>query len=462
MKKILFLCVVIFLFLFLLARKKSDVFAFDKSIRIGLESQKDMTIKNKTICVDVGDKNKNLVLKTKTNFKVNFVDGIYVKHNRLYDNYDEALKTHQELAKKNIKTTVCMSDTNLYFLCSELVNNYIEFPDVNKNFSDQIINSQEEKMLALSNGENIIFFDKNNIKIKSSDSNLIELGDKKYYGELEFYYDPELKKTIAVNILDFDKYLACVVGTEMPFNWPDESLKAQAIALRTYILKNMKAKKHKHYDLCDKCHCQIYHGFKNNFDLLDRIIAETNNLCIYYNNELIDAVFFSSSGGATEDSENVWNNKLDYLRGKKNGFDLKEISKTWTHKFYGSQIKKMLSQKNIDIGDILGAEIREVLPSGRVNKLLLLGTNGEKMLVKEEIRNFFRCDNGQILESRMFDMNSQIYLDENNNFDCVLEFNGKGCGHGVGMSQYGAKALAESGCDFETILKYYYTGVQIK
>lgn len=460
MKKTLFLCVGIFLFL--LARKKSDVFALDKSIRIGLESQKDIMIKNKIICVDVGDKNKNLTLKTKTNFKINSVNGVYVKHNGLYENYDEASKAQQEFAQKNIKATVCMSDTNLYFLCSELVNNHAELPDINKNSGNQIINAQEGKILALSDGKNIIFFDKNNIKIRSSDSNLIELGDKKYYGELEFYYDLELKKIIAVNILDFDKYLACVVGIEMHFNWPNESLKAQAIALRTYILKNMKAKRHKNYDLCDKCHCQIYSGFKNNFDLLDRIIAETNDLCIYYDNELIDAVFFSSSGGATEDSENVWNNRLDYLRGKKNGFDLKEISKTWMHKFYGSQIKKMLSEKNIDIGNILGAEVREVLPSERVNKLLLLGTNGEKMLTKEEIRNFFRCDNGQILESRMFDMNSQIYLDENNNFDCVLEFNGKGYGHGVGMSQYGAKALAESGYDFDTILKYYYTGVQIK
>ena len=457
MRKILFLCSAIFLFLLL--SKKDYAFAAGKSIRIGLESQKDMIIKNSIICIDAGNKDKRLIFTAKTNFKINIASGVYIKLAELYENYYDALEAKQELTKKNIKTIVCISNANSYFLCSESINNY----ETNESFSDNMVNTQGEKFLSLSDGEDIIFFSgKNNIKLESVDSDLIELGNKKYYGQLEFYYDPEFKKIVAVNILDFDKYLACVVGTEMPYNWPGEALKAQAIAMRTYVLKNIKAKKHGNYDLCDKCHCQIYNGFKKNFDLLDKIVAETNDLCIYYDDNLIDAVFFSSSGGATEDSENVWSNKIDYLRGKKNVSDFKEVSKTWTHKFSGLQIRKMLLQKNIDIGNILEVKICEILPSGRVNKLLLIGTNGEKILLKEEIRNFFRCDNGQILESRMFDINSQIYLDENNNIDCLLEFTGKGYGHGVGMSQYGAKAFAESGANFNAILKYYYTGVEIK
>ena len=92
----------------------------------------------------------------------------------------------------------------------------------------------------------------------------------------------------------------------------------------------------------------------------------------------------------------------------------------------------------------------------------MLGSQGEKILVKEEIRDFFKLGNGQILESRMFDLETQNFFNENNELDCVIKIFGKGYGHGVGMSQYGAKYLAESGLNFDEIIKYYYSGVEIK
>ena len=325
-----------------------------------------------------------------------------------------------------------------------------------------MINVKRKKIFCIDNGEDMILFDCDKFKIKTESNDLIELGNRKYCGDLEFNYDVEKKKIIAINNLDFDKYLSCVLGTEMPFNWHQEALKSQAIVLRTYLTKKIKNKPHENYDLCDCGHCQIYKGFDKNFGDLERIIKETNGLYIYYGDDLIDAVFFSSSGGATENSENVWVNKVDYLISKKNDLNFMEENKIWSHEFLGSQIKKILAQKNIDIGNIIGCKILENASSGRVNKLLLVGSQGEKILVKEEIRNFFKLENGQILESRMFDLETQSFLNENNELDCVIKIFGKGYGHGVGMSQYGAKALAELGFKFDEIIKYYYPGVQIK
>ena len=425
MKKFLF--AIIFIALFLSQAK--FIFAKNQTVRIGLESQKDMVIKNKKIYIGIKDKFIDCPIETKTNFKINMLDGFYLKLGKTFSSYKDVLQTKKELAKNNLKTMIYVNDFDLFFLCTERTKTSI------LNQDDEIINSNGKKMFCIDNGEDVILLDCDNLKIKTESDGLIELGNRKYCGDLEFNYDVEKKKIIAINNLDFDKYLSCVLGTEMPFNWHQEALKSQAIVLRTYLTKKIKNKQHKNYDLCDCGHCQIYKGFDKNFGDLEKIIKETNDLYIYYDDDLIDAVFFSSSGGATENSENVWGNKVDYLRSKKNDLSLMEENKIWSHEFSGS---------------------------GRVNKLLLVGTLGEKILVKEEIRNFFKLENGQILESRMFDLETQNFLDENNELDCAIKIFGKGYGHGVGMSQFGAKFLAESGFKFDEIIKYYYSGVEIK
>ena len=452
MKKFLF--AIIFIALFLSQAK--FIFAKNQTVRIGLESQKDMVIKNKKIYIGIKDKFIDCPIETKTNFKINMLDGFDLKLGGIFSSYKDVLQAKKELAKNNLKTMIYVNDFDLFFLCTERTKTSI------LNQDDEIINAQRKKIFCIDNGEDVILFDCDKFKIKTESDDLIELGNRKYCGDLEFNYDVEKKKIIAINNLDFDKYLSCVLGTEMPFNWHKEALKSQAIVLRTYLTKKIKNKPHKNYDLCDCGHCQIYKGFDKNFCDLEKIIKETNDLYIYYGDDLIDAVFFSSSGGATENSENVWGNKVDYLRSKKNDLNLMEENKIWSHEFLGSQIKKMLTQKNIDIGNIIECKILESAPSGRVNKLLLVGSLGEKILAKEEIRNFFKLENGQILESRMFDLETQNFLDENNELDCVIKIFGKGYGHGVGMSQYGAKALAESGFKFDEIIKYYYSGVEIK
>lgn len=452
MKKFLFAIVFIALFL----SQAKFIFAKNRTVRIGLESQKDMTIKNKKIYIGIKDKFIDCPFETKTNFKINVIDSFDLKLGEIFSSYKDVLQAKKELAKNNLKTMIYVNDVDLFFLCTEQTETSISNQD------DEIINVHEKKIFCVDNGEDMILIDCDKFKIKTENDGLIEFGNRKYCGDLEFNYDVNAKKIIAVNNLDFDKYLSCVLGTEMPFNWHQEALKSQAIVLRTYLTKKIKNKPHKNYDLCDCGHCQIYKGFDKNFCGLEKIIKATNDLYIYHGDDLIDAVFFSSSGGATENPENVWGNRVDYLRGKKNDLNLMEENKIWSHEFLGSQIKKMLAQKNIDIGNIIECKILENAPSGRVNKLLLVGSQGEKILAKEEIRNFFKLENGQILESRMFDSETQLFLDENNEFDCVVKIFGKGYGHGVGMSQYGAKALAESGFKFDEIIKYYYLGVQIK
>lgn len=240
------------------------------------------------------------------------------------------------------------------------------------------------------------------------------------------------------------EYLVGVVAGEMPASFPIEALKAQAVVARTYTMKSLQIGR----KLTDSTSTQVYKDnnqlrnlWGNDYDrYYQRIydaVTSTDNICVYYNGDYIDAVYHSTSNGYTEDAVNVWGNRIPYLQ---------TVASTWDKNV--SSYLKIITKEESDIISILGLDnldeiqILERNNSGRVEKVQI----GNKIFSGVELRNMLG------LRSVDFEI-----INDNN----IITITTKGYGHGVGMSQYGAKEMAEQGYSYREILNHYYTNVNI-
>lgn len=261
-----------------------------------------------------------------------------------------------------------------------------------------------------------------------------------------------LKKDNTVENLELEDYLVGVVSSEVPIYFEKEAIKAQAVAARTYALKQIEKNKKNNYDVTDDTRTQVYSNleelkkkWKNNYnDNISKIktaINETKGEYISYNNEIIYAFFFSTSNGKTEDNKNVFGMDLPYLKMVDSSFDINETSnftvvKTFSlEEFY--QKLGITYSDNLNIKDIIKSESGRVL-SLNINNSIFKGRDFQKKLS---------------LRSNDF----TIEKEENN-----INITTKGYGHGVGMSQYGANALAKQNKTYDEILKYYYQGTNLQ
>jgi len=308
------------------------------------------------------------------------------------------------------------------------------------------------------NNSNVLYFDKNkqkqyNLKsnqkfqVKSSDGRGIWVGQKRFSGKLNiFLLDSEI---LVVNVLGLEKYLSSVVGSEMPAKWPMEALKAQAIASRTYALKQ---KGNNLFDIDSTQKNQVYNGLESRTYKTIRAVKSTRSLVLIHKNKLINALFHSSSGGMTENSQDVWKNKYPYLSSVKD-FDKKNPKFRWQKKFSTNELKNLFPK----IGGLKNIEILNITSTGRVKNVKLIGAYGSYQMSGVDLRkklglksNFVRF---KFFEERL---HNKFPIKKD-----LIVF-GQGSGHGVGMSQWGAKYMASKGHKAEKILKYFYRGVQIK
>ncbi len=307
-----------------------------------------------------------------------------------------------------------------------------------------------------------------NLIIKNGDKRGIWFKNRRYAGELRVSLND--KKLNIINYLKLEKYLKSVVGSEMPKEFPLAALQAQAIAARTYALKLLN--KNKSYDLHSTQDSQVYLGLESETEKINRAVRSTSSLALFYKNELIDSVFHSSSGGRTEDSGQVWRYQLPYLKSVVD-YDQKSTKYRWTNKFTPADLKKVFS----DLGEVNSIQIIDKSNTGRVLKIRLYGTNGNKIISGKNLREklqllstkfeVYMKFNPTNLENKLiFDSKIVNELEPHNlppiPKDYFLLVEGYGAGHGVGMSQWGAKSMAERGSNFREILKHYYTGVKIK
>ncbi len=253
-----------------------------------------------------------------------------------------------------------------------------------------------------------------------------------------------------INVVDVESYLYSVVGKEMSPSWNIEALKAQAICARTFVFKNLGKYKSYGFDLCTTQASQVYGGINAEYPSTVQAVNETAYQIIKYDGKPCEVFYFSSSGGVTESVENVWSTALPHLKSKEDPYENpKEATRyTWKKTFTKEELKETLAKKGVEIGDIKDVLVTKNAESGRVLEITFVGSEGEYKALKEKART-------------ILSLSSQLYTVTPNE-DGSFCFDGRGWGHAIGMSQWGAKAMADQGFSYEEILKFYFTGIEVE
>lgn len=256
----------------------------------------------------------------------------------------------------------------------------------------------------------------------------------------------------AVRTMELEEYLVCVVLAEMPATFQPEALKAQAIVARTYALKRLEeGDRHTYAAVCTdpKC-CQAYitqeayladRGTQEDVEKIRAAVEQTTSVVLTYQNELIEATYFSCSGGRTEDAVAVWGTEIPYLQAVDSpGEEYAEVfcsSAYFTAEEFAKALGRRLTGKP---SEWLGAAT--YTEGGGVDTMLI----GGMQYSGTELR-------------RLLELNSTAFQMIPGQHGITVESVGRG--HRVGMSQYGANAMAQKGSSYRQILTYYYQGVVI-
>lgn len=319
------------------------------------------------------------------------------------------------------------------------------------------------------NGKNILIKENEVLKIESKGKNLLYInGEKtesiliekddmvaifglskdnkkfnKYRGEFKII--PYKTKIMPINLVFAEEYLYSVVPSEIGFNFPDEAIKAQALAARSYLYHGISNKKFKKFDMLDDTTSQMYIGYKKENKKIRRLINETSNEIITYKNEPINALYHSTSGGRTANNEDVWkySRPIPYLRSvDDSGNEEKSPRADWNYKI---SEKDMSRKFRFSVKEIKISEMK----NNRVKKVIIKGEK-IKVISGDDLRRI-------VGYTKIF--STMFKVKKNGNY---FVFEGHGSGHGVGMSQWGAYGLAKKGYSYQEIIKHYYKKVEIK
>lgn len=316
------------------------------------------------------------------------------------------------------------------------------------------------------------------------------------------------EKLTVVNIVPVEDYLYSVVCREMSPSWPVEALKTQAVCARNFALGRINYHSKYGFDVCKAVCCQAYSSTADQSDNVHKAVDETEGELLFYENQLVQAVYSSSMGSSTENVKNVWGSNFPYLVSVDNPYEDTEnvYNGKWEKKLTTERATELM--KSYGIGTVTDISAIEYSDAGRVIKLRVTGTEGEKVFEREKCRTVFSeatysqkytvtkggiithpsvflASDGLTFEKNLDSVsvlsgnnktetlsgnyvttdgkNTKKYLSKSSGGDPdTYTFSGEGWGHGVGMSQYGAKGMAEAGFNYEDILTHYYTGTHLK
>ena len=217
---------------------------------------------------------------------------------------------------------------------------------------------------------------------------LINIDGKKYRGNVEVKRLQESDMTV-INHLSMQEYLYGVVPREIGGNSPIEAVKAQAIVARTYAAKNYGRRSKLGFDLMPTVDDQAYGGYEWENKNSNKAVDDTYGQVVVYDGELIGGFYFSTSGGYTESSENVWGGKYDYLRAVPDTYEPNvEGNTSWEVKMSSDEVKKALKKNGINVGDIIDLVPTEYTDAGRILSLKIIGTEGTETISKPAVRTY--------------------------------------------------------------------------
>ena len=348
-------------------------------------------------------------------------------------------------------------------------------------------------------GGNILSAAKGQEIIISNENALLTVGNTSYRGKIILFINSSGKITV-VNKLPVDDYLKGVLPYEVFTSWPEETLKAMAIVARTYAVKAMISSSHASdgFDICASTHCQSYGGTAKETERTNNAVLETSGCIITYNNEVATTPYFSSAGYYTESVSSGWGSSAElfpYLTSVYNPYeDYRRItngkwenvvSKNDVINHVSSFYREKLSGNITDIS-------YERQENGYINSASITDSSGKtiKLSTSSSVRSFFgdlvKSANFGIAETyvpsgrstpavtvisangtyEMTNIGGYDYIDSEGQKKClgvesVYVFDGKGSGHGIGLSQYGAKYMADAGFSYEEIISTYFPGTEL-
>lgn len=281
-------------------------------------------------------------------------------------------------------------------------------------------------------------------------SETLHINGKSYRGDLELRPAPAQPDRLQViNTVLLEDYLRAVVPSESPASWPIESLKAQSLAARTYAVANWGKNKAQGFDMRDDTSDQVYKGLESEHPRTNQAVEATRGRILAYQGRPITALFFSTSGGHTDSSLEVWGTALPYIQPVPD-FDQASSRYRWTLKRSAATLSDAARKLGHDLGTLHSIEPLSHTPQGRVKTLRLSGTSGSAVVNANRFRFAAR------LYSTLWQVERQ-----GQGPSAQFVFKGGGWGHGLGMSQWGARQLAADGWQGDAIARYYYTDVEI-
>ncbi|MDF0553447.1 SpoIID/LytB domain-containing protein [Kamptonema sp. UHCC 0994] len=288
--------------------------------------------------------------------------------------------------------------------------------------------------------------------IEPTGNGYVWIGDRWYRGRTLLI--PQKGGLTAVNYVDLEQYLYSVLGAEMSGNWPQEALKAQAVAARSYALNKRSESQTDIYDLEDTQASQVYKGLETESSGTYAAVDATAGQVLTYGGQIILAVFHSSSGGHTENVEDVWTQPLPYLRGVPD-FDQGAPVYEWTQTFSRSE----LSAKISGVGNIVSIMPQRTTAFGSIITMKVVGDKGSKVVSGATLRETLGLRSTRFTVTPQY--GSVAATTKSEQPPTAFQVKGKGFGHAVGMSQWGAHNMAQKGYNYQQILLHYYQGATL-
>lgn len=273
-----------------------------------------------------------------------------------------------------------------------------------------------------------------------------------YYGDFEYFRYINDKLTVT-NILNIEDYVKGVLPYEMSSSWPAEALKAQALCARSYFATSVGKFSSYGFDLTNDDLSQVYRGTNSATSATDSAVDATVGEYVAYNGSVCSTFYFSSDGGGTEDSENIFLTALPYLRGVLDPYEdavpqSLNSRKSWSYEFTGAQLASKLASYGYSGGNIVSMT-PEYSDTNNVIKMTFSDANGNKKVLTKD-------SNYGVLGL------PSVHYTVTQSATGAFVITGSGWGHNVGMSQFGAYSMAKNyGLNYRQIIRFYFTGVNI-
>ena len=324
-----------------------------------------------------------------------------------------------------------------------------------------------------------------------------------YYGGFEYRRASGDDITV-VNVVSMDDYIKGVIPYEMSPSWPIEALKAQALCAKSYAVTCIGKHNSQGFDLCNTTDCQVYYGTKTATDNSDSAVEAVSGLYVLYNGEVAETYYHASSGGWTEDAKNIWGTDIPYLKAVEDTY-LTEL-RPYSFSITLSEVTSILQGKGYDVTDIIDFYVSEYTSAGNVREITFVQSNGETLVFSgERARTCLNTSsstkrinshrytvstdaqlyvNGTVPDKAIGQYyaiggdgstsvlsGSQLYAVNGNKTTSQIDMSGSGSGqyvisgtgsgHNIGMSQCGARDMANQGFTYDQIIQFYFTGVQV-